>query len=854
MHAGHVGEAREVHARRVVAGVQRTPRLVGGVRQDRREQAGQGGGHAVQGALGAAAARSICGVAVQPVFGGDQVHAAEGVVAKVEQRLGGLAELQRLVGVGHGLAEIDQLAGDPGVGAGGVGFFEAHLVGVEAEAVEVAEQEAHGVADLAVLLAGELEESHVDFDVVVGVEPCNPPAAHVGAVVFHEGLDGQRVTARLRHFLAVFVDHEPVGEHGLKGALAGDRQRGQERVLEPAAVLVAAFEVQVGGVAAGFGALGLFVVPALAQHRVPRRAGFKPDVEGVFAFGKRGLVQAFFVVVGQQVGGFHIEPGVAAFGLHHLGHGAHAGRVQQRRAVGFEKRGDGQAPRPLPAHAPVWARVEHAPHAVAAPVGQEIDGVFGQLERGFAHGLAPIGKRLVHPDKPLLGGAEDHRLFPAPVVRVAVHEFVVVEQVPAVAQMFDHGAVGLPDVLAHQPVGHGVVEGAVGLHRAVHVQAFAQAGLIVVGAVAGRGVHQAGAVFEGDVFSVRDLALAVAEGVLVGDANQVAAGEGGLGLGTVDAALGQHLGGEFGGEHDFTITGLIDAVLVALVHGHGQVGGQRPRRGGPDHQRPVGLIHTVEVHEHADVFAVVVFQLGLGQRGLVVDAPVHRFQVAVHDAFFNQLGKHVQHAGLVLGQHGQVGVVVVGHGQQALHLCFLQLHKLVGIAFAFLADLQRVHVAGFVAQVLHDLVLDGQAVAVPTRGVGAVVAGHGLAAHHQVFQDFVEQVPQVDVAVGIRRAVVKNVRTFGVVLGAQGVVHAELGPAFVAGRLVLHQVGLHGEGGFGQVQRLFVVRPLGRRLVGFCVGGLIVHGRAGVGGGQNRQSYLLQRKRPRAGRGQQARR
>ena len=240
-HAVHVGEAGQVHAGGVVAGVQGAPGLVGGVGQNRREQAGEGGGHAVERGLREASPRSVRRITIEAVFGGNEVDAAERVVAKVVKRFGRLAELQGVVGGGDGVAEPDQLAGDPGVGAGGVLVFQLDLVLGDVEAVEVAEQKAHGVADLAVLVAGGFEKAQIDLDVVVGVEARDPPAAHVGAVVFHERFDGQRVAAGLAHLLAVFVDHEPMREHGLERALPRDRQGRQQAVLEPAAVLVAAF-------------------------------------------------------------------------------------------------------------------------------------------------------------------------------------------------------------------------------------------------------------------------------------------------------------------------------------------------------------------------------------------------------------------------------------------------------------------------------------------------------------------------------------------------------------------------------------------------------------------------------------
>ena len=61
------------------------------------------------------------------------------------------------------------------------------------------------------------------------------------------------------------------------------------------------------------------------------------------------------------------------------------------------------------------------------------------------------------------------------------------------------------------------------------------------------------------------------------------------------------------------------------MHGHGNVGGQRPWRGGPDHQAPwpgfpqaSGTPDTIgEVHEDARRGRFLIFELSLGQRGPV---------------------------------------------------------------------------------------------------------------------------------------------------------------------------------------------------------------------------------------------
>jgi hypothetical protein len=57
---------------------------------------------------------------------------------------------------------------------------------------------------------------------------------------------------------------------------------------------------------------------------------------------------------------------------------------------------------------------------------------------------------------------------------------------------------------------------------------------------------------------------------------------------------------------------------------------------------------------------------------------------------------------------------------------------------------------------LLDLVLDRQAVAVPARHIGRVETGQRLGADDDVLEDLVHRVADVDVAVGVGRAVVQH--------------------------------------------------------------------------------------------------
>jgi len=96
---------------------------------------------------------------------------------------------------------------------------------------------------------------------------------------------------------------------------------------------------------------------------------------------------------------------------------------------------------------------------------------------------------------------------------------------------------------------------------------------------------------------------------------------------------------------------------------------------------------------------------------------------------------------------------------------------------ALLAELDhryRVLVLALGAVFLLDLPLDRQAVAVPARHVIGIVAEHLLAARHDVLENFIERVADMDVAVGVRRAVMQD--EFLAALGgfAQAIVQAVL--------------------------------------------------------------------------------
>ena len=198
---------------------------------------------------------------------------------------------------------------------------------------------------------------------------------------------------------------------------------------------------------------------------------------------------------------------------------------------------------------------------------------------------------------------------------------------------------------------------------------------------------------------------------------------------------------------------------------------------------------------------LLVLDLGFGEGGAVVDAPVDGLEALVDEALLEEVVEGLERCGpRSRERHGQVGLVPAAEDADALELGALQVDVLLGVGAAGVADGEGVHLQLFAAELLVDLDLDGQAVAVPAGDVGGVEAGHGLRLDDEVLDALVEGVAEVDGAVGVGRAVVEDVFGRAGAGGANLGVEVLLLPRGEAEGLVDGQVGLHGEGGLGQVQ------------------------------------------------------
>ena len=215
----------------------------------------------------------------------------------------------------------------------------------------------------------------------------------------------------------------------------------------------------------------------------------------------------------------------------------------------------------------------------------------------------------------------------------------------------------------------------------------------------------------------------------------------------------------------------------------------------------MGVVGDIDFRRHL----VGVFDLGLGQRRTAVEAPVHRLDAAREVPALDDLRQRTQHVGFEAEVHAAVGLVPLAQHAQALEVLRLSFDLFGGVFAALGAEGGGVELGADLAVLLFDHQFDRQAVAVPARHVGRVEARKQLRLHHQVLEDLVHRVADVDRTVRIRRAVVQHEQRPAPRVFAHALVQAHLLPRGQHARLALGQVAAHRERRLGQADGVLVV-------------------------------------------------
>ena len=358
-------------------------------------------------------------------------------------------------------------------------------------------------------------------------------------------------------------------------------------------------------------------------------------------------------------------------------------------------------------------------------------------------------------------GPVDEGSAAAPAVRVRVHVRLPAHEQAAPVEVGDDVLVRVLHEAA--PVGRdGGVECAVGAHRVEHGQALDACRLHVVGAERRRQVHDAGAVVGAHEIGGDDATAGVVEGEVVEGtrvvaADEVAAREARDDLDVVTRARRRH-----------------DQVAAParVAHAHVRdvgsdrgrdVGDERPGRGCPHEQVRV-VVDEWEAHVHGRVGDLAVAErhlVGRQRRAAapavgddtatlveqaLVPQPAHqppdRLDVVVAQGPVRVLG--VDPHGRPLGDLGEVPDVAL----HRLATAVVELGDAVGLDVVLVVE----------AQLLLDLELDREAVAVPAPLAGNVAPAHGLETRVEVLEHTGPHVVQARAPIGRRRALVEDPR------------------------------------------------------------------------------------------------
>ena len=201
-----------------------------------------------------------------------------------------------------------------------------------------------------------------------------------------------------------------------------------------------------------------------------------------------------------------------------------------------------------------------------------------------------------------------------------------------------------------------------------------------------------------------------------------------------------------------------------------------------------------------------ILNLSFGQRGLIVNAPVHRPRAFVDKAALDETRKQARGLGFIVIRHCHVGIVPLAENAEPLKIARLPLQSIRGKFAARAANAERRHVGLLRAEFALDMQLDRQPVTVIPGHVGRVVTQHRARFDDEVFQVLVERGAQVNIGISVGWTIVQDKFLSTCACPPNLLVKIHLGPFLQADRFTLRQVGLLRKFGFGQVDGLFQIK------------------------------------------------
>ena len=180
-------------------------------------------------------------------------------------------------------------------------------------------------------------------------------------------------------------------------------------------------------------------------------------------------------------------------------------------------------------------------------------------------------------------------------------------------------------------------------------------------------------------------------------------------------------------------------------------------------------------------------------------------EAAVQMPAVNNFGQRADNVRLKPKIHGQVRLCPVSEYTHPHEICLLGFNLLACIVAALLPELGCRYLVARLAHFLFDIEFNGQAVTVPTGDIGGIKTRQGLGLDDDVFEYLVDGMPDVELTIGVGRAVMQDKGRLALRCLAHLAIQVHLSPRLETLGLALRQIRLHREIRLGEIQRGFVV-------------------------------------------------
>ena len=300
-------------------------------------------------------------------------------------------------------------------------FLEGNGILFVVEVVGIAQDIADGVTNLAIYLSQLLQDFRGDTDICLIIGGSSPQANDISAILLDNILRNNNIAHGFGHLAAFAVNNIAMSQNGFIRSLTGNGNGGQEGGLEPAAMLVAAFQIHVNGPAQ---------LRTLCSYCHMGGAAVEPNVHDI-GFLVEMVVTAFraYSTSGQQLFSAMSPPCIGAFLFKPVSNSIDGSFVNQMlTALVAVENGNGHAPNTLTADAPVMAVANHVVDALLAPGGNPFYIVGNSLQCFITEAINGC--------EPLGGCTEDDGVLAAPAVCILVLNVFLAQQAVQLGQVF----------------------------------------------------------------------------------------------------------------------------------------------------------------------------------------------------------------------------------------------------------------------------------------------------------------------------------------------------------------------------------------------------------------------------------